>query len=76
MRGDFEAYLNDSFRGENGKLDLAALLALEDEADMDVVVVMPTPQPLPQNAELAEGDPWKPTYARLCTCTSNRTGTC
>ena len=54
MRGDFEAYLNDSFRDENGKLNLAALLALEDEADMDVVVVMPTPQPLPENSELAE----------------------
>ena len=36
MRGDFEAYLNDSFRDENGKLNLASLLALEDEADMDV----------------------------------------
>ena len=54
MRGDFEAYLNDSFRDENGKLNLAALLALEDEADMDVVVVMPTPQPLPENSELAD----------------------
>ncbi len=54
MRGDFEVYLNDSFRDENGKLDLAALLALEDEANMDTVVVMPTPQPLPQNEELAE----------------------
>ena len=54
MRGDFEAYLNDTFRDENGKLNLAALLELEDEADMDVVVVMPTPQPLPENSELAE----------------------
>ena len=28
MRGDFEAYLNDEFRDESGKLDLNALLAL------------------------------------------------
>lgn len=54
MRGDFEAYLNDSFRDENGKLNLASLLALEDEADMDVAVIMPNTQPLPQNAELGE----------------------
>ena len=54
MRGDFEAYLNDSFRDENGKLNLAALLALENEADMDVAVIMPNTQPLPQNAELGE----------------------
>ena len=54
MRGDFEAYLNDSFRDENGNLDLAALLALEDEADMDVAVIMPNTQPLPENNELAD----------------------
>lgn len=54
MRGDFEAYLNDSFRDENGNLDLAALLALEDEADMDVAVIMPNTQPLPENDELAD----------------------
>ena len=54
MRGDFEAYLNDSFRDENGELDLAALLALEDEADMDVAVIMPNTQPLPENSELAD----------------------
>lgn len=54
MRGDFEAYLNDSFRDENGDLDVEALLALEDEADMDVAVIMPNTQPMPQNAELAE----------------------
>ena len=54
MRGDFEAYLNDSFRDENGKLNLASLLALEDEADMDVAVIMPNTQPLPQNDELGE----------------------
>jgi len=54
MRGDFEAYLNDSFRDENGKLDLAALLTLEDEASMDVAVIMPNTQPDPQNDELAD----------------------
>ncbi len=54
MRGDFEAYLNDDFRDDSGKLDLNALLALEDEASMDVAVVMPTPQPDPRNAELAD----------------------
>ncbi|MEC7868290.1 MAG: hypothetical protein VYE00_11685 [Candidatus Poribacteria bacterium] len=36
MRGDFETYLNDSFRDKNGELDLKGLLDLEDEADMDV----------------------------------------
>ena len=54
MRGDFEAYLNDSFRDESGKLNLDTLLALEDEADMDVAVIMPNTQPLPQNDELAD----------------------
>lgn len=54
MRGDFEAYLNDSFRDDNGKLDLGQLLALEDEAEMDVAVIMPNTQPEPPNAELAE----------------------
>lgn len=54
MRGDFEAYLNDDFRDESGNLDLNALLVLEDEASMDVAVVMPTPQPDPRNAELAD----------------------
>ena len=54
MRGDFEAYLNDDFRDESGKLALNALLALEDEASMDVAVVMATPQPNPRNAELAD----------------------
>ena len=54
MRGDFEAYLNDEFRDEAGKLNLNDLLTLEDEAAMDVVVVMPTPQPNPRNSELAE----------------------
>ncbi len=54
MRGDFEAYLNDSFRDEQGRLDLTALLTLEDEAGMDVAVIMPNTQPLPQNAELAD----------------------
>ncbi len=53
MRGDFEAYLNDDFRDENGKLDLETLLSLEDEADIDVAVIMPNTQPEPQNAELA-----------------------
>ncbi len=54
MRGDFEAYLNDSFRDKNGKLDLEELLALEDEAEMEVAVIMPNTQPEPPNAELAE----------------------
>jgi len=54
MRGDFEAYLNDDFRDDSDKLDLNALLELEDEASMDVAVVMPTPQPNPQNDELAD----------------------
>ena len=54
MRGDFEAYLNDEFRDENGKLDLDGLLALEDEAEMDVAVIMPNTQPNPQNAELGD----------------------
>ena len=54
MRGDFEAYLNDSFRDESGKLDLEKLLALEDEAEMDVAVVMPNTQPEPQNQEFAD----------------------
>ena len=54
MRGDFEAYLNDEFRDENGKLDLDGLLALEDEAEMDVAVIMPNTQPNPQNAELSD----------------------
>ena len=54
MRGDFEAYLNDSFRDENGTLDLDKLLALEDEADMDVAVIMPNTQPEPDNQELGE----------------------
>lgn len=54
MRGDFEAYLNDDFRDASGNLDLDALLDLEDEASMDVAVVMPTPQPNPRNAELAD----------------------
>ena len=30
MRGDFEAYLNDSFRGPDGTLNLDELLARED----------------------------------------------
>ena len=54
MRGDFETYLNDEFRDESGKLDLNALLAIEDEAAMDVAVIMPTPQPNPRNDELAD----------------------
>ncbi len=54
MRGDFEAYLNDEFRDENGYLDLDGLLALEDEAEMDVAVIMPNTQPNPQNAELGD----------------------
>ncbi len=54
MRGDFEAYLNDDFRDENGKLDLGSLLELEDEADIDVAVIMPNTQPNPQNAALAD----------------------
>ena len=54
MRGDFETYLNDSFRDKNGELDLKGLLDLEDEADMDVAVIMPNTQPEPPNAELAE----------------------
>ena len=49
MRGDFEAYLNDEFRDESGKLNLNDLLTLEDEAAMDVVVVMPTPHTSPCN---------------------------
>lgn len=53
MRGDFEAYLNDSFRDEDGRLNLDDLLAQEDDADMDVVVVMPNTQSNPDNAELA-----------------------
>ncbi len=54
MRGDFEAYLNDDFRDESGNLDLNALLALEDEASMDVAVIMPNTQPSPANDELAD----------------------
>ena len=54
MRGDFEAYLNDDFRDANGTLDLDSLLALEDEADMDVAVIMPNTQPEPRNAELGD----------------------
>ncbi len=54
MRGDFEAYLNDSFRDDSGKLNLDKLLALEDEAEMTVAVVMPNTQPEPQNQELAD----------------------
>ena len=54
MRGDFEAYLNDSFRDDNGQLDLDKLLALEDEAEMNVAVIMPNTQPDPQNEELAD----------------------
>ena len=54
MRGDFETYLNDSFRDKNGELDLQGLLDLEDEAGMDVAVMMPNTQPEPPNAELAE----------------------
>lgn len=54
MRGDFEAYLNDDFRDEDGNLDLNALLELEDEADMDVAVIMPNTQPDPRNDELAD----------------------
>ena len=54
MRGDFEAYLNDSFRDENGKLDLDKLLALENEADIDVAVIMPNTQPAPDNQEIGE----------------------
>ena len=54
MRGDFEAYLNDSFRDENGQLDLDKLLVLEDEAGMDVAVIMPNTQPEPNNQELGE----------------------
>jgi hypothetical protein len=54
MRGDFEAYLNESFRGDDGKLNLNKLLALEDEAEMKVVVVMPNTQREAQNQELAE----------------------
>ena len=47
MRGDFETYLNDSFRDKNGELDLKGLLDLEDEAGMDVAVIMPNTQPHP-----------------------------
>ena len=54
MRGDFEAYLNESFRGQDGKLNLERLLSVEDEAEMQVVVVMPNTQPEPNNQELAE----------------------
>ena len=54
MRGDFEAYLNDSFRDDGGKLDLDQLLVLEDEAEMDIAVIMPNTQPEPPNAELAD----------------------
>ena len=54
MRGDFEAYLNNSFRDDNGKLNLNKLLALEDEAEMEMVVIMPNTQPNPQNDELSE----------------------
>ena len=54
MRGDFEAYLNDSFRDESGRLDLDKLLVVEDEADMDVAVIMPNTQPEPNNQELGE----------------------
>ena len=54
MRGDFEAYLSGEFRDESGKLDLDALLALEDEAGIDVAVIMPNTQPAPRNDELAD----------------------
>ena len=54
MRGDFEAYLNESFRDESGKLSLERLLALEDEANMDLAVIMPNTQPEPRNQELAD----------------------
>ena len=75
MRGDFEAYLNDSFRDENGNLDLAALLALEDEADMDVAVIMPNTQPLPENNELADAIRGNSPRTWLCPRASNGTRT-
>ena len=37
-----------------GQLDLDKLLVLEDEADMDVAVIMPNTQPEPNNQELGE----------------------
>ena len=35
-------------------MDLQGLLDLEDEAGMDVAVIMPNTQPEPPNADLAE----------------------
>ena len=66
MRGDFEAYLSDEFRDDTGKLDLDALLALEDEADIDVAVIMPNTQPDPRNDELADAIRGNPACLRLC----------
>ena len=45
MRGDFEAYLN---------ISLDEILAMEDEAGIDVVVVMPKPEMEAKNKELVE----------------------
>jgi len=45
MRGDFEAYLN---------ISLDEILAMEDEAGIDVVVVMPKTEIEPKNKELGE----------------------
>jgi len=45
MRGDFEAYLD---------ISLDEILAMEDEAGIDVVVVMPKTEMEPKNKELGE----------------------
>jgi predicted TIM-barrel fold metal-dependent hydrolase len=45
MRGDFEAYLT---------ISLDEILAMEDEAGIDVVVIMPETEMAPKNKELGE----------------------
>lgn len=52
MRGDFEAYLSANYEGR--QFTLEELLAWEDEAGMDVAVVMPNTEVVPKNRELGE----------------------
>ena len=52
MRGDFEAYLSANYQGR--QFTLEELLAWEDEAGMDVAVVMPNTEVVPRNREMGE----------------------
>lgn len=52
MRGDFEAYLSANYQGR--QFTLEELLAWEDEAGVDVAVVMPNTEVVPKNRELGE----------------------